>query len=599
MSILSLGIGKSRDAQEKSYRKTLVETYSNLGGVNLLEGLKDTLKDNVAFLLENTAVELNRQHKMNETTTSASSGSFETVSFMMVRRIFGALLINEIASVQAMTAPSSSIFYFYPQISDRTVELDSNNNISRGHTAYSKFIPACVGHNCPDTTFENCKSLYDRPYNDQMFDHSKGRYAIITATGQNIVIDREGCTQPATSLRLSSDGSIRTAMFAVSGFDGSNPGTSRGHTARLGAKGGRGLEIDTQEFLSTFDIVYVGSTPILDAYGNVLYTSGDSIDYRMVANRYGKHLVDYNNYCDADGNLLVELEFMNAVTDCDTCPTFDGFIGAASGTNIATEDIAFTWRRYEDLEEENEIGSITFTIEKQMVSAAPRKLNARWTPELAADVNAYHNIDAEAELTALLSQQVAMEVDREALLILKKGAAWRLRWDYLGWKQQGSQKYTEKEWKQTLITRINQISAQIHKTTLRGGANFLVVSSEVSALFDDLEMFSVSDAEAGNTTYNLGMYKAGTIRGRYKVYVDPYCKPFDILIGHKGTSLLDTGFIYSPYIPVALSPVLQDTNNFTYVRQISTRYAMTMINNKYYGYIRVANIPTFDTNELR
>ncbi len=130
------------------------------------------------------------------------------------------------------------------------------------------------------------------------------------------------------------------------------------------------------------------------------------------------------------------------------------------------------------------------------VSVTERKLRAQWSPELAQDVAAFHNIDAEAELTALLSEQVAAEIDREILRDLRKGASWNLRWNYNGWKQLGNNAvpYTQKDWNQTLITAINQISAQIHKSTLRGGANWIVVSSEVSAVFDDLEYFHVSNA---------------------------------------------------------------------------------------------------------
>ena len=131
-----------------------------------------------------------------------------------------------------------------------------------------------------------------------------------------------------------------------------------------------------------------------------------------------------------------------------------------------------------------------------------RKLRATWSPELAQDVSAFHNIDAEAELTAILSEQIAAEIDREILRDLRKGAPWQARWDVNGWRRMAtfSTNYTQKDWNQELMTKINQISAQIHKSTLRGGANFIVVSSEISALFDNLEYFHVSDASAERTS---------------------------------------------------------------------------------------------------
>jgi len=229
-------------------------------------------------------------------------------------------------------------------------------------------------------------------------------------------------------------------------------------------------------------------------------------------------------------------------------------------------------------------------------------LRATWSPELAQDVSAFHNIDAEAELTALLSEQVAAEIDREILRDLRVGGAWSLRWDYNGWKRTASggfNAYTQKEWNQTLITKVNQISAQIHKATLRGGANFIVVSSEVSAIFDDLEYFHVSNANPEQDQYNMGIEKVGSLGGRYTVYRDPYAPANSIIIGHKGKSLLDTGYIYAPYVPLQLTPTLQNPFNFAPTKGIMTRYAKKMVNNRFYGTITVDGVVTFDVNELR
>jgi hypothetical protein len=230
---------------------------------------------------------------------------------------------------------------------------------------------------------------------------------------------------------------------------------------------------------------------------------------------------------------------------------------------------------YQELEFEDKIGEVSFNLESVTVSVTERKLRAQWSPELAQDVAAFHNIDAEAELTALLSEQVAAEIDREILRDLRKGAAWTLRWDYNGWKRLNNQStpYTQKDWNQTLITAINQISAQIHKSTLRGGANWIVVSSEVSAIFDDLQYFHVSNAAPEQDQYNMGIERVGTLAGRYQVYRDPYFPPNTVLLGHKGTSLLDTGYIYAPYVPLQLTPTMYNPFNFTPIKGIMTRYA--------------------------
>lgn len=259
------------------------------------------------------------------------------------------------------------------------------------------------------------------------------------------------------------------------------------------------------------------------------------------------------------------------------------------------------WAQYDSLEYESEMGEVSFQLVSETISVEERKLRASWTPELAQDVMAFHNVDAEAELTAILSEQIAAEVDREILRDLRKAGAWRLRWDYNGWKKQSgfSTNYTQKDWNQTLITQINIISAQIQKATLRGGANFIIVSPEISAVLNDLEYFHVTDASAESESYNLGIEKVGSLQGRYQVTVDPYAPAKSLLMGHHGSSLLDAGYVYCPYVPMALTPTLTNPYNFTPLKGIATRYAKKMLNNKFYGTIQVDGLVRFATKELR
>ena len=188
---------------------------------------------------------------------------------------------------------------------------------------------------------------------------------------------------------------------------------------------------------------------------------------------------------------------------------------------------------------------------------------------------------------------------------LRRGAAWRLAWDYKGVTGRGIDTansaafYTQKEWNQTLVTAINQVSAQIHKATLRGGANFIVCSAEVSAIFDDLEYFHVSNAAPEQDKFNMGIERVGSLQGRYQVYRDPYFPADTILMGHKGTSLLDTGYIYAPYVPMQLTPTMYNPFTFAPVKGIMTRYAKKMVNNKFYGVIKVKNIVTFGIDGFR
>lgn len=150
-----------------------------------------------------------------------------------------------------------------------------------------------------------------------------------------------------------------------------------------------------------------------------------------------------------------------------------------------------------------------------------------------------------------------------------------------------------------MITKVNQISAQIHKSTLRGGANFIVVSAEISALLNNLEYFHVTDASADQDSYNMGIERVGSLQGRYQVYVDPYSPAYSLIVGHKGKSMLDTGYIYAPYVPMVLTPTMYNPMNFAPVKGIMTRFAKKVVNNRYYGHVRVDGLTTWSTNELR
>ncbi len=592
-------VGQIGLKHQKAVREATVSKWNDLG---FLEGLNGHVRENIALLYENTASSL-----ITETTATAggaSAGSFETVVFPIVRRVFSKLLANDIVSVQALNLPIGKLFYFVPKVSDRIEDANFTNGVDGGTAKHGEpLVTTCVSTGCDPTTYSDCaKNLYDRFYNDGMFDQSKGEITLVVADATPVIWSAcstgnefgEGVSAAA------GDGSIRTQILKLCEF------TDAGAGRLLGPDGN---EMDTEAFLASLMVTPTGN--IVDKDGQVIATSGDEVPVRVVTQRYGKGIVNYGDICTADGCIYLEVDLTHPV--CVTCGdgTFDGYIGAASGAtgtivsgagvgDLGGTDFAVTYRQYADLELESAMGEVSFELDSVTVSVTERKLRATWTPELAQDVSAFHNIDAEAELTALLSEQVAAEIDREILRDLRTGAAWTLRWDYDGWKRlPNNNGYTQKDWNQTLITAINQISAQIHKSTLRGGANFVVVSSEVSAVMDDLEYFHVSNASPEQDQYNMGIERVGSLSGRYTVYRDPYAPANSIIIGHKGKSLLDTGYIYAPYVPLQLTPTMYNPFNFVPVKGIMTRYAKKMVNNRFYGTIRVDGLRTFDVRELR
>jgi len=609
------------------------ETQSKWDSLGFLEGLRGHVKENIAQLYENQASSL-----LNESTTAASSGSFETVVFPIVRRVFSKLLANDIVSVQAMNMPIGKLFYFVPQTSSRvdsagvagnnynqTPSSDVYGTTYSAHTgingehdgvATAAALPVAVTKASTPLTQMQAKNLYDAFYNDGLFDNSKGTLtikAVNISTLNAYTLDSDGTFSPtagATLLPTATDGSVRSVIVGLSGFSG-----GAGTSGREVLTGPDGNNMDTESFLASLHVTTTNA--IKDQDNNTIIAANKEVPFRLVTQQYSKGIVSgSNSLTDGTGVMYLELDLRHPVgtsaagTAAAGTSTYDGYIGAtgttggiAYSTSGLTTNPAyvFAWAEYASLELETELGEVSFKLDEVVVAVEERKLRATWSPELAQDVSAFHNIDAEAELTAMLSEQVAAEIDREILRDLRKAGAWQLRWDYNGWRKASSaaSPYTQKDWNQTLITRVNQLSAQIHKSTLRGGANFIVVSSEISAIFDDLEYFHVSDANPEQDEYNMGIERIGTLSGRYQVYRDPYAPSYSIIIGHKGKSLLDTGYIYAPYVPLQLTPTMYNPFNFAPVKGIMTRYAKKVVNNRFYGHIRVDGVQTFNINELR
>lgn len=584
MSILqSEGLGSVQLDLIREAKKETQERWAKLG---FLDGLQGTIKENVGQLYENQAASL-----IKEATGAANSGSFETVVFPIVRRVFSKLLANDIVSVQAMNMPVGKLFYMIPKTSERVNasgvggDFYADSQFSAHTSTAGEQGPECINDSCASTSY-NSKNLYDLYYNDGLFDNSKGVASlnVLTATPGNLDGAGEFAAGQPTA---AADGTVRGVVIALSGFSSVNKGRLTGPV---------GNEMDTEEFLASLKIVNNTGADILGPNGEVVAAQDADMPFRLVTQKYGKGIVGYDNICNDAGELLVEV-FLTAPTDATS---LDGYIGVSGFTADTTSFVA-SYASYSDLEFESEMAEVSFDLDSVTVATTTRKMRTTWSPEMAQDVNAFHNIDAEAELTALLSEQVALEIDREILIDLRKGAAWQTKWDYNGWRRAGqpSVAYTQKDWNQTLVTKVNQISAQIHKATLRGGANFIVVSSEISAIFDDLEYFHASDAGAEQDSYNMGIEKIGSLGGRYKVYRDPYAPAGSMIIGHKGNSLMDSGYVYAPYIPLQLTPTIINHNNFAPVKGIITRYAKKMVNSRFYGKVSVDGIVTFNTNELR
>jgi hypothetical protein len=531
-------------------RSAIVNNWKDSG---LLEGLRGIKKSNIAQLLESQA-----QSMLNEVTLDSSAGRFDTVAFPIVRRVFSRLLANEIVSVQPLALPSGLLFYM-----DARVSFDGNDSTQQnpsypvfpdnsGVGAYQKVSPQNQANGNPGPIFADT-TAYERFYNNRGFDLSFG-------TGETAV----GTTAGALASTWTSG--IKSMNFAL----------------------GAGFNVSKQQssaslYLSAVTNIYysAGSSNIL------VVAAGGRVPFFSQVQTWTQDQFA-NNELDAVVDLRV-----NGIYGADFNPLMlnngTGTFGASYTINMVP-----AYQVYNDLEARSEMGEITIRFSSVTVNTVTRKLRAHWTPELAQDLEAYHSIDAEAELTALLSEHIAAEIDREIIIDLINGAPFRARWDYKGLANNANFFGTQKDWNQTLITRVNELSAQIHKATLRGGANWIVCSAEAGAIFDDLEYFHVDgSAQPESEKYNLGVEKIGNLGSRYVVYKDPYLPAPIVLLGHKGNTFLEAGFIYAPYIPLQLTQTIYDPNDFTPRKGIMTRYAKKMVNNRFYGVIYIDNINTY------
>jgi len=534
MSIFSenSGFGTTQSKLTQLIKEQTMQKWEEVG---YLFDLDDNQKDLMATLYENQAnwmVNEGRAVVLAESTTLGSEGSFETMIFPLIRRVFTRLLVNEIVTIQAINLPIGKLFYFVPQIGRSQFDANGRNQQSM----------------VSGSDYTDSKNLYDLGYDNELFDRSKGAPTVQTAqtTTANLVnyaASGQGFTTKSGTAIAS--GATEILEFTFTGITSTT-------------------DLNNEEFLSTLGL------------------NNDNLVFNVAAQKWSKSIISPDK--------KIYLSVSNLGT-----------------TSVNLTGVTLTGKTYASLELADEMAQVSFTITSVTVEVQERKMRVTWSPELAQDVKNFQNIDAETELTTLMSEQVAAEIDREVLRDLIKGAAWRRTWDYLGSSTKqipaiggpSVTLYTQKEWNQTLITEINKVSAQINKATLKGGANWIVTSNEVAAIFNDLEHFHVSNAEPEENKFNMGIERVGSLQGRYTVYQDAYMPANILLLGRKGTSVLDSGYIYAPYIPVTMSPMMYNYHTGAPGKMLMTRYAKKMVNNRFYGVIYVKNVDTFGTEAFR
>lgn len=500
----------------------------------LLEGLDERQQGQISVLLENQAKQL--LDEATSTGTSAGSEEWSGVALPLVRRIFGEIAAKEFVSVQPMNLPSGLIFYL-------DFKYGSNQAGNPGFQNTSLF-----GGNSTKlgSTDEAVKGLYgDGRYsytiNDKKALDVAKTYA--TASWQDVNFD----ASLSASIAAGDIYKITVAQTELSRADDLNV---------------RSFYISSSDFQSA------------DSY-YPLHSAASGTDFVFFAKADG----------GATGSL--DVTFSEQPVSYDRGDFEDKLTPGSPGDNTGNvEDLG--------------IPEVDLELKSEAIVAKTRKLKAVWTPELAQDLNAYHSIDAEAELTAMLSEYISLEIDLEILDMLKTSA---LTVDY--WSATINEEYDpttglwntgavgvayqKNTWFQTLGVKLNKVSNKIHQLTLRGGANFIVASPDVCTILESIPGFTVN-ADKDAMQFAAGVTNVGAMSNRYQVYKNPYMTSHEILLGFKGSNFLESGAVYAPYVPLIMTPLVYDPQNFTPRRGVMTRYAKKLVRPEFYGKIYVKDL---------
>ena len=523
--------------------RQLVKKWEPTG---LLEGIEDETKTHgMAVLLENQAGQLIQEASV---TGGQNAEEWSGVALPLVRRIFGELAAQEFVSVQPMNLPSGLIFYLDFKYGTAQTGNHTENSDVYGNTSGSN-VDATGG----------------------LYGAGKFGYSIN---------DKETSTMTCGA---TASGSTTFSTGSVSWSD-----------------------VDFEPDLSASQAIAVTADNALIKVVTPIaaYTNADTDGVRafsVAGTNFDEFFPAYTKY-DKDASTITFIvrkssvnAVANAVVDYHQQPA----------TNYSRTDFEPSASQIDaNPEGDIDIPELDIALKSIPIIAKTRKLKAVWTPELAQDLNAYHSVDAEAELTSLLSEYISMEIDLEILdMLMANASAKTERWsarvghEYdsltgLFVESSGaSNAYTKGDWFQTLGNKIQSVSNAIHQKTLRGGANFIVVSPETATILESIPGYATSaDGDANTNQFAMGVQKVGAINNRYTVYKNPYMLENSILVGFRGSNFLETGAVYAPYVPLIMTPLVYDPKNFTPRKGVMTRYAKKMVRPEFYGKVVVADV---------
>ena len=513
-------LGSSPYKDQQKAAKVTVGKWEKTG---LLEGMESEFqKANMATLLENQARQLIKEFSTTNPASNASVAEEEWsgVALPLVRRIFGSIAAQDFVSVQAMNLPSGLVFYLDFKYGT-AVQGRSTSESLAGKTG--KFNPS--GASAPFGE----EGLYGVGAYGYSVSQSSATITIsppVLPSYKDIDFNKEISASSAA-------GTLHKVSASISALSNRDDLSARGWT------------------------VTKSNVTVLKQFTKV---SGDSLE--LIVSASGANVVSGS----------ATIQFMKQPTANDR-GDFEDKIGSAASDTLS-------------------IPEVNLELKSFPIVAKTRKLKAVWTPELAQDLNAYHSIDAEAELTSMLSEYISMEIDLEILDMLISEAPtveyWSARsgydYDGVGSFQNTSFTGTRFEWWQTLVAKIQKVSNEIHRLTLRGGANFVVVSPKVATILESLPGY-MSNTDGNQEQFAMGVSRVGNIANRYNVYKNPYMTENTLLVGFRGSNFLETGAVYAPYVPLMMTPLVYDPSDFTPRKGVMTRYAKKMVRPEFYAKI--------------
>lgn len=542
--------------------KLMTETrglQSKWDKTGLLEGLEGVDKAHMSILLENQAQQL-----LNEATatgTSANSEQWAGVALPLVRRVFAEISAKEFVSVQPMNLPSGLIFY-----------LDFKYGTTRGG------LPGQNAYNGQSLFGGNGLKLgsTDAAVNGL---YGVGRYAYTENYTSSVLSFTTGSV---TLSDLDFDSQYSSSATAFVG---------KKITVDIGDNSGGRIDLNA---VRSFALSGSGINPsnVVNELTKVYNTGSLASPY------YRIQFINTSSQAPTPGTATLTYTVQPTDSTRGDFEDKDPFKGSGSGTGI-------------DDGTDINIPEVNLELKSEPIVAKTRKLKAVWTPELAQDLNAYHSIDAEAELTALLSEYVSMEIDLEIMDMLVNAApaltteAWSavigkdiikgandsngLPTFTVDTAAANKTAYVKSTWFQTLGNKIQKVSNKIHQLTLRGGANFLVVGPDVATILESIPGYVVN-TDGDSAKFAMGVSRVGSFASRFQVYKNPYMQENTILMGFRGNNFLETGAVYAPYIPLVQTPLVYDPVNFTPRRGVLTRYAKKVVRPEFYGKIYVSDL---------